>query len=264
MYYETGVGIPMLKSGIVSVTFRKKTPREVADITCQAKLDAIEWGSDVHVPQGDFKTAREVRDITVSSGLEVASYGSYYYLGEGMEFEPFLESALALGTDNIRVWAGKLGSAEATPQDRERVEQDARNICDLASKENVRIATEYHRNTLTDDSGSCLALLKAVDRPNFASYWQPPLQTPRKDRLATLEDLLKVGKLANIHVYEYTDDYQRLALASGRDAWTTYFGALKGYAAKTYAMLEFVRDDSDAAFLEDAKLLRQLIEEADI
>ena len=42
-------------TGLVSVTFRDKTPAEIVSEVKKAGLDAIEWGGDVHVPHGDVK-----------------------------------------------------------------------------------------------------------------------------------------------------------------------------------------------------------------
>lgn len=65
----------MIKSGLCSVTFRNKTPGEIIDLTARAGLCAIEWGSDVHVREGDIKAAEEIRIMTEEKGLEIPAYG---------------------------------------------------------------------------------------------------------------------------------------------------------------------------------------------
>lgn len=52
------------KCGMTSVTFRDKTPEEIIALTKQAKLQGIEWGSDVHVPVGNLELAKEIGDKT--------------------------------------------------------------------------------------------------------------------------------------------------------------------------------------------------------
>ena len=86
-----------MNKGVVSVTFRKKTPEEVIDIVKKAGLTHIEWGGDVHVPHGDVETAKRVGELTRAAGLTVSSYGSYFKDPEAdLQFEDVLASAVAL------------------------------------------------------------------------------------------------------------------------------------------------------------------------
>ncbi|MFN2155934.1 MAG: sugar phosphate isomerase/epimerase, partial [Anaerolineae bacterium] len=97
----------MIRSGLVSITFRQLSPAEIVARAAQAGLEAIEWGGDVHVPHGDVDAARTVRRTTEEAGLQVAAYGAYYRVGheEPCPFADVLESAVALGAPLIRVWA---------------------------------------------------------------------------------------------------------------------------------------------------------------
>lgn len=103
-----------MKTGLCSITFRQFDISRIVDLTRDAGLDAIEWGGDIHVPPGDTATAGKARELTASAGLEVSSYGSYYQIidaqGAEQDFAPVLESALALGTDTIRIWPGTMPS----------------------------------------------------------------------------------------------------------------------------------------------------------
>ncbi len=111
----------MIRPGLVSVTFRKLTPREIVTAAVQAKLQGIEWGGDVHVPHGKIDVAREVAAMTRDAGLAISSYGSYYRLGdEAKDLLPrVIETAIALGAPVVRVWAGRVGSKDATAAMRE-------------------------------------------------------------------------------------------------------------------------------------------------
>ena len=71
----------MLKSGLVSVSFRSLPPEEIVRLAAGCGLGAIEWGGDVHVPPGDIANAARVGEMTRAAGLAVSSYGSYYRLG---------------------------------------------------------------------------------------------------------------------------------------------------------------------------------------
>ncbi len=44
----------MIKSGLVSITFRQLTCEQIVDLVSKAKLDAIEWGGDIHVPHDNM------------------------------------------------------------------------------------------------------------------------------------------------------------------------------------------------------------------
>src|SRR4051812_3410864 len=140
-----------LRTGLVSITFRALPPERVVELVRQAKLDAIEWGGDVHVPHGDVARAREVRTMTLDAGLAVAAYGSYYRAAvsesDGPPFARVLESAVQLAAPTIRVWAGNRASADASADDRQRVADDLRRIADLAAAANVTVSLEYHANT---------------------------------------------------------------------------------------------------------------------
>jgi 3-dehydroshikimate dehydratase len=69
-----------MKTGLLSVTFRKLSPDHIIRLVSQAGLQVIEWGGDIHVPHGDIEIAEQVGRMTREAGIEVASYGSYYSL----------------------------------------------------------------------------------------------------------------------------------------------------------------------------------------
>ena len=250
----------MIRSGLVSITFRTLTVGEVIAAVTAAKLDGIEWGSDIHCPAGDAAAARGVAKQTADAGLTVAAYGSYYRLGEDEPFEPILESAAAVGAPTIRVWAGKsLPSADATDADRNRLADDLNRIAALAAEAGIAVALEYHANTLTDTLDSALALL--ADAPGVACYWQPPFKSTRDENLAAIDAL--APRLSNIHVFQWIDDgtdtIDRRPLAEGQADWSAYAAAITEIPGDRWAMLEFVRDESLDAFAADAATLRNLL-----
>lgn len=250
----------MLKAGLVSITFRGLTPERIVELVAGAGLQGIEWGGDIHVPHGDVKRAEEVRRCTIAHGLEVAAYGSYYRLGSGMAFEPVAETAAALEAPVIRVWAGGKGSADTTADEREAIVEESRAIADVAARAGIRVAYEYHRNTLTDTSTSALSLLQAVNHPNVYTYWQPPVGISVPERLDGLNQMKP--RLSHIHVFAWaTKDgkVDRLPLWAGEAEWNDYLKHVKELPGERYAMLEFVKDDAEASFLADAKTLLEWI-----
>ncbi|MDF2669912.1 MAG: endonuclease [Paenibacillus sp.] len=250
----------MLHTGLLSVTFRKLSPQEVVSLVVKAGLEGIEWGGDIHVPPGDVQTARQVKQLTAEAGLKVASYGSYYRYGSGhaYKFEDVLESALALGAPTIRIWAGNKGSDAADETWWEEVIRDTREAAELAAEAGVRIAFEFHGQTLTDGLEPALKLLNGINHPNVFIYWQP---LPTLDREGYLSDIAALSPwLTNLHVYHITPGL-RLPLAEGEADWSKFIAALPP-SEERYAMLEFVKDDSPEQFLEDAAVLKRIVDKA--
>ena len=246
------------KTGLVSITFRQLAPAELVSLVAQAQLDGIEWGGDVHVPHGDVAQARAVRQLTHDAGLHVLAYGSYFRLRKGEAFEPVLETAVALGARLIRVWAGDLGSALADDATRERINVESRRISELAEREDIHVAYEFHGNTLTDTLESTLQLLDAA--PLMQTLWQPQHELPEA---AQLEGLLAVlQRLANVHVFHWHGpERTRLPIREGKTAWQKRLSIVANDAQPHAALIEFVTNDDPAAFLLDAASLREWVVE---
>jgi sugar phosphate isomerase/epimerase len=249
-----------MKPGLVSVTFRKLTPGQIIALCAEARLEGIEWGGDVHVPHGEIQTATEIGMKTREAGLRVAAYGSYYRLASGVDpdFESVLETASALGAPVIRVWAGRVPSAEATEAHWEAVVADALRCADLCKRAGITLAYEFHSGTLTDSAESTVALLGRTPHPNIKTLWQPP---HGKTLEACLEGLrLLIPRLGHIHAFHWwPDGSQRHRFSSGLSRWIRYTETLAEAGADCDILLEFVQDDSVEAFLEDSMVLRQLV-----
>lgn len=250
----------MILSALVSITFRKLSPREIVDLVSRAGLHGIEWGGDVHVPHGDLGRAREVRRMTEDAGLHIAAYGSYYRVGheEPCPFGDVLETAVALGAETVRVWAGKQGSEAADAEYWNQVVQTSRQIADLAAAAGVTVAYEYHGGTLTDTNASALRLLESVAHDNIQSYWQPPRGATRAYCLEGLKAILPW--LSNLHVFAWRvpeggGPVERRPLAEGEADWEHYLRNATSADGDRYAEIEFVRDDAPESFLTDAAAL---------
>lgn len=251
----------MLHSGLVSITFRQLTPAAIVELVCRAGLRGIEWGGDVHVPHGDLARAKEVRQLTEQAGLTVPAYGSYYRAGrsedEGLPFAKVLASAVELGTPLIRIWAGAAGSDVTDEEAHAPIVADLRRIAELAARAGVRVAAEFHGNTLNDTNAAADRLLREVAHPNFYSYWQP--LTDMSDAVC-LEGLAALRpRLAHVHVFQWRTYRDRQPLAEGRERWAKFFQSAAAAPGDRYAMLEFVRDDAPEYFLGDAATLKSLL-----
>ncbi len=252
----------MLKPGLVSVTFRQFEPHRIIELAKTANLTGIEWGADVHVPPGQIDNACRVRDWMETADLETVAYGSYYLVGSGRQdsarFETILETAQALGTGMVRVWAGDRNSEDADASYRQSVIDDTCRIADLAAAKGIQIAYEYHDETLTNTADSCRALLEAVNRPNILTYWQP-MRGMDTARNCTDIELLRPW-IAGVHVF-YWDSFHttRYLLKDAKDVWEDYFSRLDTCERVLYGMLEFVKDDKTESFGEDARTLLELL-----
>ena len=251
----------MISSGLVSVTFRHLSCERVIALAAMASLKAIEWGGDVHVPAGKIQLANEVRKHCNDSGIKISAYGSYYRVGTSAvdEFKSILESAEALQTKTIRVWAGTLPSAASSPAQREHIGADLIRCCDLAAGSGIDIATEYHSGTLTDSADTCLELIKWVNRKNCRTYWQPPIGIGKTEAMDGLQTVMPY--LSNLHVFHWwPDHHHRLPLIDGYDTWLTYLVQANADDQPRFASLEFVRGDSEQQLLSDARTLNDLLQ----
>ncbi len=246
--------------GLVSVTFRKLSPAEIVALAGRAGLVGIEWGGDIHAPHGDVARAREVRARTLDAGIRVAAYGSYYRAGgenpDNPDFARVLESAVALGAPTIRVWPGGKGSAHLDADARRRVVDDLLRIADLAAPAGASISTEFHDGTLTDTNESARRLLAEAAHPNLLTCWQPHNGEPTPDCVDGLRAVLP--RVGNLHVFHWWPTAaQRHPLAAGGERWVAFLREFVRSPVERFALLEFVRDDAEAALLEDAATLRE-------
>ena len=243
--------------GLVSITFRQLTPAQIIPLVKEAGLTAIEWGSDIHVPQTDLANARRVGEMTREAGLTVSSYGSYYRLGAGQDFAPYLAAAVALGAPVIRVWAGTKESAAVDGDTFAAWAAEAKAISRMAAEKGVTVAFEYHHGTLTDTAASALALVRGVDEPNCRLYWQPEFAKPQELILSDLELVAPYVELC--HVFTWNPDHSRRPLLDGKALWREYLFHIPGWADKPL-LLEFVPGDDPALLAREAASLREITE----
>jgi 3-dehydroshikimate dehydratase len=242
----------MLTSGLVSVTFRQLAPHEIVQLAVAAGLRGIEWGGDIHVPHGDIPAARAVRQITADAGLQVIAYGSYFRFQPDQAFEPVLETAVALGAPLIRIWAGNQPSATASAAARAMIVAESRRITQLARQAGVKLAYEFHANTLTDTTESALDLLQAAE--GMHTLWQPPHEIELEMQLGSLRAILPW--LANVHAFTWRGaDRQRLALADGAALWQPALEIIAGSGRDHAVLLEFVAGDDPHLLPRDAAAL---------
>lgn len=252
------------KPGLVSVTFRSLSYRQIIEIAVANELKGIEWGGDIHVPAGDLSRANDVRRASLDAGLEIVAYGSYYRVGEseqaGLSFDSVCETAVSLGAPSIRVWAGSKNSEDANDGYRASVSEDLNRIGRIANQAGTVISLEFHTNTLTNTAESALALLSLSAPEDVQTYWQPPNGSSCEMALCGLQKMLP--RLRDLHVFHWwPTSRDRHPLQLGKDRWLQYLSLVQSEYRKGWALLEFVKDDSPTQLKEDARILRELLEQ---
>ena len=243
--------------GVVSATFKTLPASEVLRMAAQYGLEAVEWSENAHVQPDDPRGAAELRQATLDAGLAVAAYGSYYRLGEYEDpagtFARSLISAAALGAPTIRVWAGTKPSAEADGTYRAKLAREGALIAGMAQEKGIRVAFEWHKNTLTDTNASAMALLAEANHPNLYCLWQPTVALTPAERVEGIR--LLGDRMVNFHVYSWPDGKRGPLNAA---EWKLYLDAAQ-CGGSHFAMLEFVRDNTEEQFASDAKVLTDLL-----
>ena len=166
--------------------------------------------------------------------------------------EKVVATAKALGAPLIRVWAGRLGSAEADGEYRDMVCRNMQRLADLAAAEGMDVCFEWHGGTLTDTTESALALIEAVDRPNAGTLWQPPVNMSVEGCVDGIRRA--AAHIRNIHTFSWNGT-ERLPLAAGAEKWRACLAEIEKLPGEHRLMMEFVRGDEPAQLIEDATCL---------
>lgn len=256
----------MILPGLVSATFKTESPDYVLAALQKADFHAIEWSENWHIPAGDTRLATELRERTLAQGAEIAAYGSYYRLGENADpekaFLPSLQNAVALGAPLMRIWGGSLPSAELDADMRRRLADEAGTISAMAADSGVKVALEWHKNTVTDTNESAQAFLDEAAAENLYCLWQPTVALNMDQRCAGLDMLESRGRLLNLHVYYWLEGKRR-PFAEGLNEWRQYLRHVDP-AERRYGLLEFVLNNTEEQFLEDAAQWKQLLQSTDM
>ena len=259
----------MLKSGIVSVTFRNLDIFEIIGLAADNGLSYIEVGGDVHLLPGDLDKASEIKAAAAKADITPLSYGSYYRcLGSEDEEKSLIDTALALGASNIRVWAGDKGSVDqscANPlgiggqsEYRESVIKTASRLCDAAGEKGLTVSFEWHMGTLTDTCASAVVTANDIDRPNLRLYWQPNQFRDFRTNLGELKTALSY--VSTVHVFSWKGK-DMFPLADQTEEWKAYIAELAADKSDHALLMEFVPHGEKDEFVRDAAVLNGWIKE---
>ena len=235
------------------MTFRSRDRRGVVDLAREAGLSEIEWGGDIHVPHGDTDAAEDARALCRDAGIACTSYGSYYKLpvsGEG--FDAVMDTAEALGSGSIRIWAGTHGARDTDVMTRAAMTDTLRRNAATAAARGMELSFEYHGGTLTDSADSAMWLISDCGRENVRLHWQP---NQFEDVEYNLRALRRVAKYVDtVHVFSWEGE-RWLPLSAHEDAWRRYFDVLFELGTPRSALLEFLPCECRDDLLRDAETL---------
>ena len=253
----------MLSLGLTSVTFRELGIDEIISFCSECGLSAIEWGSDVHVPEKDRQNAAAAAEKTVAAGIRVSSYGSYYragtYENPAAVFKDYLKTAEILGAPIIRIWAGSVSSEAADKQYYEKLVCEVRQLCDMAARYNIDIAFEFHNGTFTDSADSALKLAGDINRDNIGLYFQYDPFITVDENCRTLSRLLPYLKM--IHVFNVDKSYRRFSIGerNGADMWRRFIKIAKD--SRVSLLFEFLEPSTLQRLKTEACIMKNLIRE---
>ena len=152
---------------------------DLLDEVAGAGFDAIEvWQN--HVATLDeievCRLAREARQLGVTFPV-IGMYPLFHLTGaeragELARFERMFGSARALGTGVIKVFAGRISSADITAEQWDASVGFAREVLEGAGEE-LLFTVETHGNTLADSCECALRFVQAVGSPRLKVCWQP-------------------------------------------------------------------------------------------
>ncbi len=240
------------KLGLVSVSFRDKTPQEILVAMNECGLRFIEWGSDVHCPP---EKANEIAKLQKEYGIECCSYGTYFKLGVTpiCELQSYIDAAKVLGTNILRLWCGNKNSEDYTDSEKQQLFFECKSAADIAQKNGVILCMECHIKTYTNKKESASELIKAVNSEHFRMYWQPNQYNPVQENIEYAT--LLASYTEHIHVFNWKEK-EKYPLLLAKDIWKEYLDCFEG---DRMLLLEFMPDNKLESLKTEADALREII-----
>lgn len=241
----------MSKLGLVSVSFRNHSPREVLESMKGCGLLYIEWGSDVHAPP---EKAGEIAALQREYGIECCSYGTYFKLGITpiSELARYISAAKILGTYILRLWCGDKNSEDYTAAEKAVLFKDCKAAADIAKKNGVILCMECHNNTYTNKKESALELMREISSDNFRMYWQPNQYTTEQENIEYAK--LLSGYTEHLHVFNWNGK-EKYPLAGAAGIWKKY---IKCFDKNKTLLLEFMPDGKLESLKTEAAVLKEI------
>ncbi|QFI69307.1 hypothetical protein EKH55_4433 [Sinorhizobium alkalisoli] len=129
-------------------------------------------------------------------------------------FSKALQSGIAIGATNIRIWSGTRGrdSEDYSAAERRATADAIRKMRAEAARHRIGVSLEYHPQSLTDTTQSARRLIEAIAHENVYLYWQPRPRLPLEEALAEIGEI--GPHVSHVHVFAWDRDRNRFPLAS--------------------------------------------------
>ena len=245
-----------MELGLVSATFKDRPYTEVISIACNAGLSCIEWSENHHVPATDINKAKEIAEYSSQNGIKVLGYGSYFKLGCNMDIMPSLNNAKAMGAKFVRIWGGTKEPSQIDDSERLALLEEIKSVCKLAKEKGLEIVFEWHRKTITQELDYALSFISDENCSNLKCLWQTNPDISESQRYKEISELVSKDILTYVHVFHWDDMGKRRPFNEGIEEWEKLLAVSKN-SCEAY-MLEFVLNNTEEQFYEDAKFLKKL------
>ncbi len=234
--------------GLVSVSFRNRTPEEILKAMQAAGLSVVEWGSDVHVPP---EKADEIARLQSRYGIKCSSYGTYFRIGVTpmAELENYIRAAKKLGTHILRLWCGHKNGEEYSPEEKAALFALCKTAAEIAEKNGVILCMECHGGTYTNAKETAYELMQSVDSPHFKMYWQPNQYKTEEENIAYAK--LLSPYVMHLHVFNWKGN-EKYPLCAATESWQKYLAC---FGAEKTLLLEFMPDGKIETLPEEARAL---------
>ena len=241
------------KLGLCSVTFRKKTAKEIVDIAKKAGVEYTEWGGDIHVKNLD--DARKVKALCEENNIKISSYGSYFNCAEYDEskWTEICQITKEMGANSVRIWLGKKDSEKTSEKEYNIILENTKKMCEIAEEFSLLVCPECHDNTFNNNTDAFLKIRRDISKDNFKTYFQ--------SRYFRMEyDLDRIDRtfdfIENVHI-SYRDLVKEQFLRKkDKNYIDTLLKKLREKNFKGIVMVEFVINDSEKSFYADMEKLK--------
>ena len=204
-------------------------------------LDAAGITAAMISPYFDFTTSDETAATSVLDGMWL------------------VERAQRLGALGIRVFAGRCGSATATPEQWQRSVRSLQTLADKAGQAPIIWVVEPHAETLADSEEMLLRYLREVNRPSVKAIYQATNLMP--DYLGALDKLAPA--IAHIHANNILGDANYPPLEGGECDYVQIVARLRRIEFAGFISVEYLGVDPQVAMTREVAYLRRLLQTSD-
>ena len=151
-------------------------------------------------------------ELAKHHGVGFAVIGAYPLLHlEGAEsaeqmamIERLMDACAVLGSDVLKIFAGRIASAKITTDERERSVSFLRELPAKAADRGLTVTAETHGNTLADSPEAAESLQTQIAAPNFGYCYQPFDLTDSERALPDYEALK--DRVCHVHLQGRDDN----------------------------------------------------------